>query len=627
LTDLFLSYKAEDRARVAPIVEALEADGYSVWWDADIAGGDDWRATISRYLDAARCVIVVWSKKSVGAGGHFVRDEATRALRRGVYLPIKIDSVEPPLGFGETQALNFRAWKGDREHAQYQALRGAVRARLGHPTQSTPLPRRGGISRRMAIAGGAAVAAGAAGIAGWSLLRPGLKDKDSIAVMPFANLSGDPNQAYFSDGIAEELRSALSRIAGLTVVARTSSEAVRNDDAKSAARKLGVGNILAGSVRQSPATIRVSAQLVDGRTGIEKWSATYDRVPGDVIKIQTDIARNVASALAIALTGAAVVLGGTTNAAAQNLVLKAVAVANTLQKQDLQAAGSLLDAAIEMDPNYAEAYVQKARVLSTYAGYFGLAEELPHYRNEAALNVRRALTIAPDLASAHNALADIHRASLRFKEADREYDLAISLAPRNAATLRDAARFYGQLGRSTKALRTVDEAILVDRLNPSSYTSRAWVLTAIRRYAEAVEYSLKVANRWPDFVSWLQVTYCLVLLNRLDEAQKMVSKVGTSGSSGGQGLAQALVYARLGRARETEAELASVKRMFGDAASYQFAQVYSLLGDTAKALDALDRAWEILDSGLLWLKADATLDPLRNEPRFRALVQRLDFPS
>jgi len=630
VTDLFVSYKAEDRGRIAPLVEALQADGHSVWWDAEIGGGEEWRDAICRELDAARLVLVIWSKRSVGPHGKFVRDEATRAQRRGAYLPAIIDKVEPPLGFGEIQSLDLRGWRGDRAGRKYQALLGAIRGRLGGEPRSIPSPERKGVSRRTAIAGGAAVAAAAAGVAGWALLRPGKASAESIAVLPFANLSGDPAQAYFSDGIAEELRSALARVAGLTVVARTSSEAVRNDDAKAAARKLGVGNILAGSVRQSPATIRVGAQLIDGKTGVEKWSETYDRAPGDVIKIQTDIAENVAEALAIALTGAArvaVALGGTSNAAAQNLVLKATAIAATLDKQDLQTAQSLLDGAIEIDPNYAEAYVQKARVLSSYGGYFAQAEELPHYRQEAARNVRRALDIAPGLASAHNALADIHRSLLRFKDADRESRRALALAPRNAATLRDSARFYGQLGRSAEALGLVDRAINLDPLNPASYTSRSWVLTASRRYAEAVDQSRKTEARWSGFVSWLQVTYCLVMLNRLDEAQEAARTADKEGGLAGEGLAHALIYARMGRERETEGQLATVRKAFGDAASYQYAQVYSLLGNKVKALAALDRAWQIVDSGLLWMKVDATLDPLRQEPRFKTLLEKLDFPA
>jgi len=630
VTDLFVSYKAEDRARVAPLVHALEADGYSVWWDAQIDGGEEWRDAICRELDAARLVLVLWSKRSVGPHGKFVRDEATRAQRRGAYLPAIIDKVEPPLGFGEIQSLDLRRWKGDRGASQYQALLAAIRGRLGGAPKAAAEPGRKGISRRTVVAGGAAVAAAAAGAAGWALLRPGKEAGGSIAVLPFANLSGDPNQAYFSDGIAEELRSALSRVAGLTVVARTSSEAVRDDDAKTAASKLGVGSILTGSVRRSPATIRVSAQLVDGKSGIEKWSETYDRAPGDVIKIQTDIAENVATALAAALAGtarAAVALGGTSNAAAQNLLLKAVALAGPGTREGLETAQSLLDSAIQIDPSYADAYVQKSRALTNYAGYFATAEDLPRYRAEAVRNAKLAIGIAPQLASAHNALAEIYRVSLEFKNADREYHDALSLAPRDATTLRDTARFDSQLGRSAKALRLVDEAIAIDPLSPASYTSRAWVLVASRRFAEAVDLNLTIARRWPDFVSWLQISYCLVQLDRLDEALKAAPKVDKAGSSGGQSLALALIYARMGKERETESQLAIVRTVYGDAASYQYAQVYSLLGDKLRALSALDRAWEIRDSGLMWLKVDSTLEPLRNEPRFKALLEKLDFPA
>jgi serine/threonine-protein kinase len=107
MTDVFVSYKAEDRARIAPLVRALETDGLSVWWDAHIGGGDEWRQTILRHLEAAKCVLVVWSKRSVGTGGNFVRDEAARALKRNTYLPVRIDKVDPPLGFGEMQALDL----------------------------------------------------------------------------------------------------------------------------------------------------------------------------------------------------------------------------------------------------------------------------------------------------------------------------------------------------------------------------------------------------------------------------------------------------------------------------------------------------------------------------------------
>ena len=269
MSDVFVSYKAEDRARVLPLVEALEADGLSVWWDAHLGGGDEWRDSIQQHLDEAKCVIVIWSRRSIGPEGHFVRDEATRAQRRHAYLPVRIDKVDPPLGFGEPQAIPLSSWKGDRSDPRYQAVLAAARAIVsGGPRPHHVHIERPGVSRRAVVAGGA-VATVAAATGGWLLLKPSEARANSIAVLPFANLSGDPAQAYFSDGMAEELRSALSRIAGLTVVARTSSEMLRDADAKVAARKLEVANVLTGSVRRSPSTIRVSAQLIDGENGMD----------------------------------------------------------------------------------------------------------------------------------------------------------------------------------------------------------------------------------------------------------------------------------------------------------------------------------------------------------------------
>src|SRR5688572_30555592 len=131
MSDVFVSYKAEDRRRVKPIVEALEAEGYSVWWDEQIGGGAAWRQAIETELNAAKSVLVVWSKRSVGAEGTFVQDEATRAQQRHVYIPVTVDKVHPPLGFGETQALSLTGWKGDRSDPRYQALLSAVRRLAG----------------------------------------------------------------------------------------------------------------------------------------------------------------------------------------------------------------------------------------------------------------------------------------------------------------------------------------------------------------------------------------------------------------------------------------------------------------------------------------------------------------
>ena len=373
MSDVFVSYKAEDRERLRPLVATLEAEGLSVWWDAHIGGGDEWRDAIARQLDEARCVIVAWSKRSTGKDGRFVRDEASRAVGRGVYLPILIDKVDPPLGFGETQCLSLTGWKGDRSDPRLEMVRNAVHFRLGLTSAlaAGPAAKPVRVNRRMLLRAGAVAALAAVGAGAWTFRKSGGGTPDSVAVLPFANLSGDPAQAYFSDGMAEELRNTLARIPGLKVVARTSSEMLRDSDAKAAASKLGVAAILTGSVRRTPSTIRVSAQLIDGADGTERWSQSFDRPAGDVLKVQTSIAENVAQQLRSQFAGSnhtVLTVGGTRNAEAQDLILQATE-ANDDEAGFRHVLG-LANRAISLDPNYAMAYALKAQMTVLLGAFY-----------------------------------------------------------------------------------------------------------------------------------------------------------------------------------------------------------------------------------------------------------------
>jgi serine/threonine-protein kinase len=260
----------------------------------------------------------------------------------------------------------------------------------------------------MLMGGGLAVIAASA-VGGWSFLRPApAAASDSIAVLPFDNLSGDPAQAYFSDGMAEELRSALTRIPDLRVVARTSSEAVRNEDVRTAAHRLGVSNILTGSVRRSATTMRISAQLVDGSTGLERWSEDFDQPIGDTLAIQSGIAQRVADALRIQLGAAAkaaLTLGGTRNAEAQDHFLKATQGRLNDTAEGLQRSITELNTAIALDPNYVQAYASKSALLSIYgADWARSPSELALDLNEAVASAQRAIALAPNLAQGHSAL-------------------------------------------------------------------------------------------------------------------------------------------------------------------------------------------------------------------------------
>ncbi len=624
MSDVFIAYKAEDRRRVQPLVQALQSDGYTVWWDQHIGAGDEWRQTIERQLEAARCVIVAWSKRSVGPEGQFVRDEATRAQQRRVYVPVTIDNVRIPLGFGESLATSLRGWRGDPSDTRYQAVLSAVRRIAGDGSQEKTAQRPGlRIGRRAVIAGGA-IAVVAAGAGGWLLLKGGVADAaDSIAVLPFTNLSADPEQAYFAEGIAGEIRNTLTRVAGLKVAGSTSSTAVREDDAQTAARKLGVANILTGSARQTPSTIRVTAELIDGETGLTKWSQNYDRAPGDAIRIQTDIAGDVARALAVALNANAkesLAAGETSNIAAQTLVFQARNESYQLTVPALQQSLQLLEKAISLDPNYARAYAMKSFVANNLVSKTARTPvEMASGRDEALEYAKVALAIAPDLPIARSALGFAYSLKLQMGESLREHKIALSLASGDPDVIRNYGYVMSIIGKPEEALRYVDEALALDPLNWASHRAHVTVLFEARRYEEAVRYSLKLKQDSPDLFRFPDLLgHSLLMLGRTEEAALAFGENITG---------EALLAARIGNRELALAKLAALEERYREFGSFDSARIYAQLGDKDSAFEALERAWEARDSSLLDLKTDPYLDPLLGDFRYTALVKRLGLPA
>jgi TolB-like protein len=630
MSDVFVSYKAEDRKRVRPLVDALEADGLSVWWDAQIGGGDEWRRSIERELDAAKCVLVIWSKRSTAPEGRFVRDEASRAMERGVYLPVRIDNVRLPLGFGETQALSLAGWKGSRDDGRYQAVLAAARAitqgelhaHQAHHFESS-------ISRRGVLAGGAAAAA-AAGVGGWFLLKPGSAEAStSIAVLPFANLSSDPGQLYFSDGLAEELRSALAR-AGLQVVGRTSSEAVKNADAETAARELGVGNILTGSVRRSPSTIRVSAQLIKGSNGLERWSQDYDRKPGDELTIQSDIAGNVAQALSVTLgraAKAALTVGGTSNAAAQDLYLKARAQLRTGDSEaSYRQVIGLLDSAITLDPKFAEAFAWKSLAINFMTGSIASPSGFDAGYAQAVDAAKRSIALAPGLAVGHVALATAFEFQLNLPGALYEYRKADALPNVEVFSQLQQVIFLARVGASAAALDLARRLQKQDPLNAAAYGREAYVLAYSKRYADAIPPARRAGQLAPAISrTHTLLGLCLMQLGRTADAKAEYSKASPDDIYRLTG--ESILSYRQGNRAAADQSLQQAQRVFGDSASYQYAEIYAQRGDLEPAFAALNRAWTVHDPGLTTLRVDPFLDPLRGDPRFAELERKLNFPT
>jgi TolB-like protein/Tfp pilus assembly protein PilF len=627
MSDVFISYKAEDRARVEPLVDALEAEGMSVWWDARVGGGEAWRETITAQLEAARCVIVIWSKRSTSPQGRFVRDEASRAQRRGIYLPVTIDKVEPPLGFGETQALTLRGWKGDVADKRYQAVSECVHSILGRKRSAHPVPVKiasPAIDRRTAMAAGGAAMVALAG--GWFFLKGSGAKGNTIAVLPFANLSGDPAQNYFSDGMAEEVRTALAALGGLEVVARASSEMLRNADVVTAARRLGVANVVTGSVRRSPSMIRVSAQLVDGKEGLEEWSQSFDRPIGDVLRIQSDIAANVARALSVELTSHSKLqqaLGGTTNPEAQDLVLQATATNADDSSEGFLRRIALLGQAVQLDPNYADAWSIKGLNQCLWANAWARnSSEKDRVQAQALESVRRAIAIAPQMASGHSSLGLVYRNQLAMRPSLAELQRAVDLPGADALAMFNYALVLAAFSRQGQAEAVIGRALSIDPLNALIRMGQSWILYLGRRYEASVEAARGTIAIAPENMRARGLLAAsLIQLGRYAEAQDELKKMPPEDYR--RVVAEITIATRLGRKPDANTAVLALQSRYGDAANYQVAEIYAQVGMINESIAALELAWTKRDSGLGGMRVDPLMDPLRKDPRFSKITDRL----
>jgi serine/threonine-protein kinase len=453
----------------------------------------------------------------------------------------------------------------------------------------------------------------------------------SIAVLPFENMSGDKDQEYFSDGLAEELLNSLSEIDGLQVAARTSAFSFKgtNTDIGTIARKLNVGAVLEGSVRRSAHTIRITAQLINAVTGFHLWSKTYDRDTGDVLKLQTEIATSVAGALQVALLGdvaGRVELGGTGNPAAFDAYLRGATVDRSVRDaKDLPAAIAAYTQAIRLDPHYALAFAARSLAFNHLAGEAESAAAVRESYDKADADARRALELAPGLAQAHLALAYVLNNTLQLAQASDEYNRALALAPGNAEVLRLSGLFATFNGHFDAGVAAIRRAVVLDPLARNTHAALGRGLYSARRYEEALSAYAEAISLDGDY----KASYGYRGLNFywLGDLEHARAACETKPDYWVSQQCLALVYEKQGRRADAEAALSKLQAAQGDAAAYQYATIYAQWGDRAKALEWLDTAWRQRDPGLDNLKTDPLLDPLRQEPRFRIIERELRFPA
>ncbi len=350
-----------------------------------------------------------------------------------------------------------------------------------------------------------------------------------------------------------------------------------------------------------------------------------------MLKLQTEIATSVAQALKVTLLGdvrARIELGGTHNPAAFDAYLRAATAQQTRRSQAESATLiPLYTAAIQLDPEYALAYVGRAGATEAYAEETATGAAIRENFKKAEADARKAVALAPDLGRAHAALAGILESGLLdFEQASREYERALALASGDAQVLRSSSLFAASIGHFDDAIAAARRAVLLDPLDRRSHTTLARALYAARHYADAVSAYGEAIRLRPDFrpaygIRGL-VLYALGDLERarLDcESQERTDWVNQQ--------CLAVVYEKLGRHTDAEAELAKMMTVLGDAAAYQYASIYAQWGDRSKALQWLETAMRLRDPGLQQLKTDPLMDPVRQEPRFQAVLRELKFPD
>jgi TolB-like protein/DNA-binding winged helix-turn-helix (wHTH) protein len=451
----------------------------------------------------------------------------------------------------------------------------------------------------------------------------------SIAVLPFVNMSGDKEQDYFSDGLSEELLNDLARINELQVAARTSSFSFKGKDTDigAIARKLNVGAVLEGSVRRSGHTVRITAQLDNAVTGFHIWSQAYDRELGDVLKLQTEIANAVASALKINLlgdVGAKIEVGGTRNAAAHDAYLRAAsAFWQGRSGGDLEKAIADYREAVRLDSNFALAYAEWSIALGAYARHYAHGAARRDWTRRQRLPALKAVALAPDLGEGHLALAYVHLESLELKRANEEFERAVALAPGNARVLRDYGEFAVAMGHTDEGIAAARRAVILDPLNVNSHSILGAALRYARRYDEAmVAYQdvLSLEPKGPQAVDLAYVYYAI------GSFEKMRSVCEDSKEDYPQNCL-ALAYHKLGRHADAQAALAREEALEAEAGAFDYAVIYAQWGNITKALSWLETALRLGNPDLAAVKTEPLLDPLRNEPRFQAIERELKFPN
>ena len=653
---VFLSYASEDADAAARICEALRASGVEVWFDrSELRGGDAWDSQIKKQIhDCVLFLPIISAHTDARTEGYFRREWklATRRLLdiaddAAFLVPVVIDDTREANARVPEEFLSVH-WSQVADGEVPSAFTQRVCQLLGgnsavvHPNRSVALPKldqthrveygpkRGGSPvRRVALALLAFLVLGgglfwyyqsernahvAKPVPTATLPAKGATPNvQSIAVLPFVNMSGNPEDEYFSDGLAEELLTSLARIDGLKVAARTTSFQYKNrsGDVSEIARQLRVAHILEGSVRRSGARVRVTAQLIKASDGYHLWSESYDRELQDIFEVQSDIASRIAEKLRVEL----IARPTTSDATAFDLLLRARYLMRQRNELALLESRKLLEEALEVDTKYAAAWSALAMVLNVLPSYTSAASQTADMHESSEKAARRAIAFDSSMGEPLTVLANLHQMRGDWVEADRLYDKALALDPEDATSQLWRANNLSSAGYQAEARTHRQRSMSLDPTNAAVHNWFALQLaadggefeSALAAVAKAEQLgSAKAANLNGGMIYFAHSDWsgAVKSWNRYFEAQGIRTRAP-----------QLLVEAVTDPQRRLGA-LAVIDDLPPDEFVF-FSSV--MLGDADRALrvvEGLSRGTDVMSNFIWWDLAQ----PMRQTAEFRRLV-------
>jgi len=473
-----------------------------------------------------------------------------------------------------------------------------------------------------------------AGYISWPHFRatgPPRSDKIMLAVLPFENLTGDPNKEYLADGLTEEMISQLGRLnpERLGVIARTSVMGYKHNDVRldQIGRDLSVQYVLENSLREGGDHIRLTAQLIQVKDQTNLWSQDYDYPAKDILTVEDDVAKAVARQIQIRLTSqqqAELARSRQVNPEAFDAYLQGYYHFERDTDNDTEMAAKYYERATQLDPSYALAWVGLSRARNWQANV-GLipAEEGHRLAREA---VERALALNPNLAQAHTQMGRIKRqVDFDWAGADDSFQRAVALDPGNPEVVRTAAGSAATLGRFDEAVQLGRRAVDLDPLNADSWEFLAETEFYMGRLDQAAADCKKALELNPDV--WpgpILLSQIYVMQGRPQDALAEIELVRSDPI---RAFLYAIAYHALGRKKESDAALSELILKYHAGYAYQIAEVYAFRNQSDEAFEWLDRAYAQRDGGLIGTKVDPLFKSLHKDPRFAAFLKKLNLPT